>query len=364
MEDIPPYQPRPFRFSLKLAGLCFGCSFILHAAIVLGMLSIDVPPASPWSSKAKAVPEGDRHVVSVTFTMKMTDFANAPAFTRPAEDDRPLETVPPDPPAAVADPAVTTEQGGSSSTVPPTDVPPLQPVPETPTQKETILQDLLATPRPVAKRDQTRGPLTPPAELIDQRETIPPRLAVSELADNLIVPRLPNYTEQLEREIEDHQTPDPKPDQTPQEDRPAQPTADEATPPDGPPAKETPPSTNGSEQDTPQTKDTTDTDEQEEDDRPAAMVYDEKSVDQPIAFDKMARPKLPAVSKRLGETGTVRILVEVDEQGRLIRQTVIDETKYPRLLAAALAALERSTFLPAEHEGEPVRSTRIIEYRF
>ncbi|MEM9345141.1 MAG: TonB family protein [Planctomycetota bacterium] len=325
------------------------------------MLSTDVPPASPWSSKAKAMPEGDRHVVSVTFTMKMTDFANTPAFTKPIKDDRPLEPVPPEPPAAAsAEPIVVTEQGGSSSTVQPTEVPPIQPGPEKPTQKETILQDLLAAPRPITERDQARAPLNTPTELIDTPEPIAPRLAVSEPTDNLIVPRLPDYTMQLERESQDRQTRDPRREQ----DTPDEQTTGKATPPRQPPAEQTPPSTDGSEEDSPQTADTVDTDEQEEDDRPAAMVYDEKSVDQPIAFDKMARPKLPGSSKRLGETGTVRILVEVDEQGRLIRQTVIDETKYPRLLSAALTALERSTFVPAEREGKPVRSTRIIEYRF
>jgi TonB family protein len=93
-------------------------------------------------------------------------------------------------------------------------------------------------------------------------------------------------------------------------------------------------------------------------------VYDEDSVDQPIAFKDLARPEQSAVSRRLGDTGTVRILVEVDVDGTLIRHEVLDDADEPRLLAAALKALDDSTFRPAEHKGEPVRSTRVIEYRF
>ena len=96
----------------------------------------------------------------------------------------------------------------------------------------------------------------------------------------------------------------------------------------------------------------------------SAAVYDEQSVDQPIAFDKMARPKPSAVSRRLKEAGTVRIRIEVDAQGRLLGYEVLDATEHPRLLAAALSALEDSTFVAARRGDEAVRSTRVIEYRF
>lgn len=120
----------------------------------------------------------------------------------------------------------------------------------------------------------------------------------------------------------------------------------------------------------PQTADTRDTAKDQAEtpdtdkDTAEASVYDKDSVDQKLTFEKKARPKQPMVSKRRGESGTVRILIEVDATGQLVGHEVLDDAGYPRLLTAALSALKDSTFEAAKRQAKPVRSTRVIEYRF
>lgn len=332
----------------------------MHSAVLLGLLLSPIPPTSPWSSKAGEVPDGERHVVSVTFSMKMTNFAPTPAQTKPINNDAapsesgpliPIGSPDVDPAGGAAGPSAPTQPAGPT---------PIEADPDTDTRP--ILRELLAAPGPIQPPKQPVD--SSAAALLDHPQPIPPHLEPTEpitgLAENVLL----DLTEQFEQESKPQaDTPDagatqprqaagadtgpPEPGDTPANTQ-AEPTAQNEPAEDQP--ADAPPRTAAEH-------------EEKEDDKPA-MVYDEESVDQPIAFNKMARPKQPAVSKRLGESGTVRILVEVGRNGGLIRHAVLDDAGYPRLLAAALAALKGSTFHPAEHEGKPVRSTRIIEYRF
>ena len=113
--------------------------------------------------------------------------------------------------------------------------------------------------------------------------------------------------------------------------------------------------TDNEEVETPVEDDATDT---------PALVYDEDAVDQRITFEKRVRPRPSMVSRRMGESGIILILVEVDAQGELIHHEVLDDAGFPRLLAAAVKAMKDSTFEPAIRGEQAVRSTRVIEYRF
>ena len=99
-------------------------------------------------------------------------------------------------------------------------------------------------------------------------------------------------------------------------------------------------------------------------DTEAQQVFGEDDVDQPIRFDEQVRPTPSAISRRRNETGTVVVLIRVDAEGELDEIRVLDDAGHPRLLDVALQALRQSTFTPATRGGEPVTSTRRVEYRF
>jgi protein TonB len=68
-----------------------------------------------------------------------------------------------------------------------------------------------------------------------------------------------------------------------------------------------------------------------------------------------ARPPYPATSRRLGEHGSVLLgfVVEADGRVRAGSVTVLAGSGYPRLDAAALAAVARLHFLPGTRDGRP-----------
>ena len=319
------------------------------------MVLSPVSPSIARAASAKSSLDSDRHVVRVTFMMSMPPAAepvkNEQAPTKEQEPIRPVavpeieavsDAEPTAPPPSAAKPPVPNEPIAQEPTVQP--------------EQQPIALDLPAT-------ERTDAPLPPIAEASDSERTEPiePTEQVAEISEpteqpSTDVPAEPvaqadsakptttnATTESADPPTQPEQTAEASQDPTPTkpETEPTETTAD-ATPAAPPPTPK----------------------EATEDERPAAVVYHEDSVDEPIAFDKMARPKTPAVSKRLGESGTVRILIEVDALGNLIRHEVIDDPDHARLLKAALAALQDSTFLPARHEDQPVHSTRIIEYRF
>lgn len=139
-------------------------------------------------------------------------------------------------------------------------------------------------------------------------------------------------------------------------DNPASPDDNELSPPPDPAApsetQETPP--------THEPPTTTDEPEATQDD----TVFSEDEVDTPLRFDRQVAPTASARSRRQNETGTVEILVHVDAEGNLVDVRVLDNAGYPRLADAALRALSASTFHPATRDGQPVASTRRIEYQF
>jgi protein TonB len=75
-------------------------------------------------------------------------------------------------------------------------------------------------------------------------------------------------------------------------------------------------------------------------------------------------PPYPAVSRRLGETGKVVLQVELDETGRVTAARVITSSGYPRLDAAALAAVKTWRCQPAQRDRQAVRSVALQPFEF
>ncbi|MGB0768027.1 MAG: energy transducer TonB [Phycisphaeraceae bacterium] len=359
LEDIPPHRVKPFRFSQRLMGLCFGSSFTLHGAVLVGMVFAHMQIEVPASARSREIPDGDRHVVAVTFSMQMTNFATTPAHTEPS-DTQPLDsdgqpanpTTNPDalPPDASEHPIDTPQPNRSD----------LISIPDPNAATRQLVQALAETPPAMTPPDESLAPSPNLDELFDPLKHIEPRLDASDESIVLLDPLAPELLQQLatvsdqqmkEDSASGEQAAAPSEGETTdiaETDRAAEPAAaseEDAEPPSDDEPREA------------------DRDDESRDDR-VAEFYDENAVDQPIAFKRKVRPVQSYKSKRFGDTGTIRILVTVDSDGRLLDYKVIDDADQPRLLAAAIKALEASTFAPAILEGKPVRSTWGIEYRF
>jgi protein TonB len=317
-----------------------------------------VAPASAWSQSSESAQQGERHVIEVTLMLNASSFAPPPE----QPNDEPVEPVPPVPVAVPELP-----QG-------PDDAPPsTQPTtakPPAPDKPITVVPDNEQPPQPLALdlpvTEASDAPLPPIAEASKPEVTTEPEPREEQIevpeptaeapANDPVKPAEPidkPSEETTSERVAEPVEPGPETPSEPQD--PVAETEDQPEPPAEPATETTEASDPAEEQtDAPET----------EADAPASVVYDEDSVDQPITFDKKTRPKQSTVSKRRGESGTVRIRIEVDADGKLIRQEVLDDAGHPRLLKAAMSALDDSTFQPAEREGEPVRSTRVIEYRF
>ena len=67
-------------------------------------------------------------------------------------------------------------------------------------------------------------------------------------------------------------------------------------------------------------------------------------------------PSYPYEARRRNLEGTVLLLVEIFESGRPERITIRQSSGHSILDEAALGVVERWTFIPAQREGQPVRS--------
>lgn len=75
-------------------------------------------------------------------------------------------------------------------------------------------------------------------------------------------------------------------------------------------------------------------------------------------------PVYPPMSRRLGETGKVVLRVELDETGRVSTAQVASSSGSARLDAAALAAAKSWRCIPAQRDGQAVRSVATQPFNF
>ena len=80
--------------------------------------------------------------------------------------------------------------------------------------------------------------------------------------------------------------------------------------------------------------------------------------------DRLPTPIYPELSRRRGERGEVRLLVEVLADGSVGQIQVVSDAGFPRLAEAATASLRGHIFRPATEDGVPVRSTLVVPFRF
>lgn len=75
-------------------------------------------------------------------------------------------------------------------------------------------------------------------------------------------------------------------------------------------------------------------------------------------------PDYPAVSRRLGEQGQVKLKVELDETGRITSVRVAESSGYKRLDEAGLAAVKNWRCNAAMQDGKAVRAVALQPFDF
>jgi len=83
-----------------------------------------------------------------------------------------------------------------------------------------------------------------------------------------------------------------------------------------------------------------------------------------VICPQRAAPVYPVLSRRLGESGTVLLRVELNEDGDVTGAQVQDSSGYARLDNAALNAVRSWRCMPASRQGRAVRATALQPFHF
>jgi protein TonB len=75
-------------------------------------------------------------------------------------------------------------------------------------------------------------------------------------------------------------------------------------------------------------------------------------------------PNYPAISRRLGEQGQVKLKVDLDEAGRVTSARVVESSGYKRLDEAGLAAVKSWRCNAATRDGKAVRAIALQPFDF
>jgi periplasmic protein TonB len=75
-------------------------------------------------------------------------------------------------------------------------------------------------------------------------------------------------------------------------------------------------------------------------------------------------PNYPAISRRLGEQGQVKLRVELDETGKITSARVVESSGHKRLDDAGLAAIKSWQCNAATRDGKPVRAIALQPFDF
>ncbi|MDR2837151.1 MAG: energy transducer TonB, partial [Azonexus sp.] len=82
------------------------------------------------------------------------------------------------------------------------------------------------------------------------------------------------------------------------------------------------------------------------------------------AYLNNPKPSYPALSRRLGEEGAVKLRVLVTADGRAATVELVQSSNFPRLDEAARQAVAHWRFVPARRGGEAVEATVIVPVVF
>jgi protein TonB len=83
-----------------------------------------------------------------------------------------------------------------------------------------------------------------------------------------------------------------------------------------------------------------------------------------VVCPERAAAAYPQLSRRLGESGTVVLRVELDEQGNVTDARVSNSSGFARLDDAAVAAVRGWRCTPASRNGQNVRGFAVQPFKF
>ncbi|NOS98438.1 MAG: energy transducer TonB [Methylotenera sp.] len=83
-----------------------------------------------------------------------------------------------------------------------------------------------------------------------------------------------------------------------------------------------------------------------------------------LACPQRSEPNYPAVSRRKGEHGQVRLRVELDESGHVVSVKVAQSSGFKRLDDAGVAAVKSWQCNPAMRDGKAVRAVALQPFDF
>lgn len=81
------------------------------------------------------------------------------------------------------------------------------------------------------------------------------------------------------------------------------------------------------------------------------------------AFLHREMPVFPLMARRLGKEGRVLLRLTIDEKGNLLNVEVLEGAGYG-FTEAAIEAVKKSTFLPAQIGGKPVMAKALLPVKF
>lgn len=96
----------------------------------------------------------------------------------------------------------------------------------------------------------------------------------------------------------------------------------------------------------------------------ASPVESYRPPDVQAAYANNPKPNYPPSARRMGREGTVWLTVEVTETGRVAQVVIKTSSGFDSLDQAALAAVSRWQFIPAQRNGRPVVVRITLPMRF
>ncbi|NJD35615.1 MAG: energy transducer TonB [Betaproteobacteria bacterium] len=83
-----------------------------------------------------------------------------------------------------------------------------------------------------------------------------------------------------------------------------------------------------------------------------------------VSCSERPAPNYPLAARRMNESGTTMLRVELDEQGRISAASVATSSGFARLDEAALAAVRNWRCNPAQRNGQAVRAVAMQAFKF
>ncbi|MBK8099996.1 MAG: energy transducer TonB [Planctomycetes bacterium] len=87
-------------------------------------------------------------------------------------------------------------------------------------------------------------------------------------------------------------------------------------------------------------------------------------VDATPLVDRNQPPEYPSLARQLGQQGTVRIRVHLDDRGDVLDAEVAEPCAHAELNRAALRAVRRWKFAPATEDGVPIADSIVVPVVF